>query len=53
MLSDGKKGEEGSYERRNGGISAQNNFAIIKKCFVEVLLILLIWIGAGVGGKQT
>ena len=42
MLSGDKKREEGSYERK-GGISGQNNFALIKISSVEVLFLLFIW----------
>lgn len=46
LLSGDKKREEGSYER-NGGISGQNNFAIIKISSVEVLSLLFIWMERG------
>lgn len=46
MLSGDKKREEESYER-NGGISGQNNFAIIKISSVEVLFLLFIWMERG------
>ena len=42
MLSGDKKREEGSYERK-GGISGQNNLALIKISSVEVLFLLFIW----------
>ena len=46
LLSGDEKREEGSYER-NGGISGQNNFAIIKISSVEVLFLLFIWMERG------
>ena len=46
LLSGNKKREEESYER-NGGISGQNNFAIIKISSNEVLFLLFIWMERG------
>ena len=46
MLSGDKKREEGSYERK-GGISGQNNFALIKISSVEVLFLLFFWMERG------